>query len=231
MKEPHTGSRRRFLGKMIGAAAAASLPVAKMSTAGAVEMDAEDTWLGEVTGKHRCFFDFPEHKRGAGLVHILNYVATYKNAYGVEAGDVGTVGTLYSIGPNSSISMGFNDAMWAKYKLGEYVNLNDPATGKPSTRNIYYEFAEGSEVPRVGPIGPFAEATVSALQKNFGTTFLLCNNALMALAMDLSAKGFGETDPIYAELKDNILPGIHLVPAMVIAIEKAQAAGISYNKQ
>ena len=44
-------------------------------------------------------------------------------------------------------------------------------------------------------------------------------------------KGFGETDAIYADLKNNILPGIHLVPAMVIAIEKAQAAGITYNKQ
>jgi len=216
---------------MIGAAAAASLPVAKMSSAGAVEMDAEDSWLAGVTGKHRCLFDFPQHKRGAGLVHILNYVSTYKNAYGVDVADVGTVGTLYSVGPNSSISMGFNNDMWAKYKLGEYINQNDPATGNPSKRNIYYEFAEGSDVPRVGPIGPFAEASVSALQKNFGTTFLLCNNALMAMSMDLSGKGFGETDAIYAELKDNILPGIHLVPAMVIAIEKAQAAGITYNKQ
>jgi hypothetical protein len=29
----------------------------------------------------------------------------------------------------------------------------------------------------------------------------------------------------------NLLPGISPVPAMVIAIEKAQAAGIRYNRQ
>ena len=64
-----------------------------------------------------------------------------------------------------------------------------------------------------------------------GTTFLLCNNATIALSMDLSMKGFGEIDAIGADLRANIMPGIHVVPAMVIAIEKAQGAGIAYNKQ
>ena len=231
MNDSNSKSRRRFLGKMIGAAAAASLPAAKMSAAGAAEMDSKDAWLAGVTGKHRCFFDFPQHKRGAGLVHIVNYVATYQSAYGADVADIGTVGTLYSIGPNSSISMGFSDAMWAKYKLGEYMDLIDPVTGEPAVKNPYYSAVEGAEVPRVGPLGPFPNATISALQDNFGTVFLMCNNALMAFSMDLSAKGFGETDAIYADLKGNILPGIQLIPAMVIAIEKAQGAGIAYNKQ
>ena len=64
-----------------------------------------------------------------------------------------------------------------------------------------------------------------------GTTFLLCNNAVTALSMDLSMQGHGEVDAIVADLKNHVHDGIHLVPAMVIAIEKAQAAGISYNKQ
>jgi hypothetical protein len=33
------------------------------------------------------------------------------------------------------------------------------------------------------------------------------------------------------ELRANLLPGVTIVPAMVIAIELAQAAGIRYNKQ
>jgi hypothetical protein len=194
-------------------------------------MDTKDKWLAGVTGKHRCIFDFPQHKLGAPLVHILNYVSTYKSAYNLDAADIGTIGTLYSVGPNSSISMGFSDDMWVKYKLGEYMNLTDPSTGKPTVKNPYYAPVEGSVVPRVGPIGPFPQATISALMESFGTTFIMCNNALMAISMDLSSKGFGETDPIYADLKGSILPGIHLVPAAVIAIEQAQAAGIAYNKQ
>jgi hypothetical protein len=36
---------------------------------------------------------------------------------------------------------------------------------------------------------------------------------------------------IQKELTSNMLPGVTMVPAMVIAIEKAQAAGIRYNRQ
>jgi hypothetical protein len=33
------------------------------------------------------------------------------------------------------------------------------------------------------------------------------------------------------ELRANLLPGVTIVRAMVIAIEQAQAAGIRYNRQ
>jgi hypothetical protein len=216
---------------MLGAATAATLPLAKMSTAAAAQQNGHDDWLNGINGSHKCLFDFPQHKRGAGLVHILNYIATYRDVYGVDVSDISTVGTLYSVGPNSSIAMAFNDDMWGKYRFGEYLALDDPQTGKPAVRNLFNKTLDGDEMPRIGPIGPFPDATVSALQANMGTTFLLCNNAVTALGMDLSGKGFGATDGITTDLKANTLAGIHLVPAMVIAIEKAQAAGIPYNKQ
>lgn len=231
MNTTDTKARRKFLGKMLGAATAASLPLAKLSTATAAEGSEHDKWLDGITGSHKCFFDFPQHKKGAGLVHILNYIATYQAAYGVDVSDVSTVGTLYSVGSNSSIPMAFNDDMWGKYKFGEYLSLDDPQTGKSAVRNLFYKTLEGDEIPRVGTIGPFPDASISALQANMGTTFLLCNNAAIALGMDLERLGFGSAADITAELLDNMMPGIHVVPAMVIAIEKAQAAGISYNKQ
>jgi intracellular sulfur oxidation DsrE/DsrF family protein len=226
-------SRRVFLGKMIGAATAAALPVAKMSAASAAsaEMDSQDSWLKGINGEHKCMFDFPAHKNGAGLVHIFNYITTYQAAYGADVSDVSTIGTLYSVGANSSITMAFTDEMWAKYKFGEYHSLDDPQTGKPAVRNLFYKTMDGDALPRVGNIGPFPDASVSALQEKMGTTFLLCNNAVTALSMDLSMQGHGETEAIIADLKNHVQPGVHLVPAMVIAIEKAQAAGISYNKQ
>jgi hypothetical protein len=33
------------------------------------------------------------------------------------------------------------------------------------------------------------------------------------------------------DLRANLLPGVTIVPAMVIAIDKAQEAGIKYNRQ
>ena len=222
-------SRRKFLGTMLGATAA--LPIARMSSAAPVEMDAQDAWLADVGGEHKCLFDFPAHKRGAGLVHMLNYINTYQAAYGAEVGDIGTVGTLYSIGPNSSITMAFTDDMWKKYRFGEYQELNDPQTGEPAVRNLFYKTLEGDEIPRIGPLGPFPDASVSALQEKFGTVFLLCNNAVMALGMDLARLGRGNMEEIVADLKSHIHEGVRLIPAMVIAIEKAQGAGIAYNKQ
>ena len=229
MKSSSKKSRRKFIGSVLGATAA--LPLAKISAAATVEMGTQDEWLTRINGRHKCLFDFPQHKKGAGLVHILNYIATYQNAYGVDIGDISTVGTFYSIGPNSSIPMAFTDDMWAKYRLGEYLNLDDPKTKKPAVRNLFYETLDGDELPRVGPIGPFPGASISVLQENMGTIFLLCNNALGALSMDLDRLGFGSTADIQADLMAHIHHGIDLVPAIVIAIEKAQAAGISYNKQ
>ena len=48
------------------------------------------------------------------LLHILNYINTYSAVYKTGPGQVGAVGTFYSAGNQSSISLGFNDAMWAK---------------------------------------------------------------------------------------------------------------------
>ena len=61
--------------------------------------------------------------------------------------------------------------------------------------------------------------------------FLLCNNALGAWCMELEARGKGKMADTDKDLRANLLPGVTIVPAMVMAIEKAQAAGIRYNRQ
>ena len=72
--------------------------------------------------------------------------------------------------------------------------------------------------------------SIESLQK-MGTKFILCNNALEAWCLELEARGKGKMAGILADLKANTLPGVTIVPAMVIAIEKAQVAGIKYNRQ
>ena len=64
-----------------------------------------------------------------------------------------------------------------------------------------------------------------------GTKFLMCNNALSSWTFELAARGKGAQPDIDKQLRAHLLPGVTVVPAMVIAIEKAQSAGISYNKQ
>jgi hypothetical protein len=64
-----------------------------------------------------------------------------------------------------------------------------------------------------------------------GTKFLLCANAFGGWCLELEARGKGKMADLMKDLQANMLPGVTIVPAMVIAIEKAQAAGIRYNRQ
>jgi hypothetical protein len=234
-----TTHRRRFLGRVLGTAAALSVgSAARLVEAGQGPASGPDDWLKNVKGTHRCLFDFPQHKNGFPLLHIANYLGTYAGAYKTTAGQVGAVGTFYGMGGQSSIPLAFNDAMWAKYGLGEYTGLKD-AAGKGYTRNVFHKptgddmhlLMQAMQAP---PIPMFAGAMpnlgVESLQK-MGTTFLLCANAFGGWCAELEARGKGKAAALQTELSANLLPGVIIVPAMVIAIEKAQGAGISYNRQ
>src|SRR5262245_47202939 len=98
-------NRRAFFGRMFGAAAVASLPIAEAAEAAQATKSAAagpDSWIAEVKGTHRTLFDFPQHKNGFPLVHILNYLNTYKEGYKAAPATVGAVGTFYSMGNQSS---------------------------------------------------------------------------------------------------------------------------------
>ena len=238
MTSEPTNDRRNFLGWMFGAAtAAASFSIAGARPAAAQQSGADD-WIKEVKGTHRCLFDFPQHKNGFGLLHILNYLNTYSSAYKAGAGQVGAVGTFYGVGPQASIPLAFNDAIWAKYELGAYTGLKD-AAGKAYARNVFHRpttkdlhlLMQAIESPMIPALADAMPALgIESLQK-MGTKFLLCNNALGIWCLELEARGKGKTQDIDKELRANLLPGVTIVPAMVIAIDQAQEAGIKYNRQ
>ncbi len=229
--------RRGFLGRLVGAAAAFGVSLAAPPRADA-QAAAADDWLKDVKGTHRSFFDFPRHANGVGLLHILNYLNTYAAAYKAAPGSVGAVGTFYGIGGGASISLAFNDAMWAKYGLGEYTGLKD-AAGKPYARNPFHRptkdelhlLMQAMQTPTISLFaGAMPALGIESLQK-MGTKFLICANALGAWCGELEARGKGKAADLDKELRANMLAGVTIVPAMVIAIEQAQNAGVAYNRQ
>src|SRR5215831_1114789 len=182
--------RRGFLGRMLGVAAAGfvSVGAAEAQTKAAepqtkkaaAPASGPDAWISEVKGTHRCLFDFPQHKNGAPLLHILNYLNTYNEAYKSAPGSVGAVGTFYSIGTQSSIGLGFNDTMWAKYALGDYLGLKDKS-GKAYTRNVFQKptaddvhiVIQAFQTPNIPELaGEIPAMSIENLQK-MGTKFLL----------------------------------------------------------
>ena len=177
-----------------------------------------DNWLKGLNGKHKQFFDSPAPAGGIVLVHIMNYYDTWNKAYGVADKDIDAVGTFYG----ATTFYGVNDAMWAKYRIGEFVEAND-ASGKPATVNPW----------RTAPVilgMTLAPASIEALQKR-GATFILCNNALTIFSGILAQKRGLDPKEVYEDLKANILPGVELIPGMVVAVEQAQAAGLAYHRQ
>jgi intracellular sulfur oxidation DsrE/DsrF family protein len=229
--------RRKFLGRVAGATAAAGVAIYGTRALAAAESGADD-WIKEVKGTHRCLFDFPQHKNGFPQLHILNYLNTYATAYQTTPGQVGAVGTFYSVGTQASIPLAFNDTIWAKYELGAYTGLKD-ADGRSYTRNVFnrptpkdlHLLMQAVGTPTIPALADAVPAIgIENLQK-MGTKFILCANALGIWCLELEARGKGKAGEIEKELRANVLPGVTIVPAMVIAIDKAQEAGIKYNRQ
>jgi hypothetical protein len=213
-------ARRLTLGAAALALVAGATAMSPAATARPEEGSAApaDLWLKTANVKHRQLFDSPAPNGGIPLVHILNYYDTWNKAYGVADKDIRGIGTFYG----ATTFFGVNDAMWNKYQIGEFLGEKD-AAGKAATANPWRTtpVVLGMSLP---------QASIESLQKR-GASFILCNNALTIFSGALAKARGLEADAVYRDLKANILPGVELIPGMVVAIEQAQAAGISYHRQ
>ncbi len=229
MIEESLPKRREFLGKLAAGAVALGLS-GTVPRAFAAERHSltdiapSDKWLGSVTGKHRQFFDMPNHENGWGLLHVRNYLNTMRDTYHVNHPDVTAVVTIYGMGTMAA----FNDAMWKKYNLGVASKVMD-GSNAPATANVFYAAPGGSNSLSISgtPIPVPADASISSLQQR-GAVFILCNNAFNVWMGLLAGGDAAKTAGLRKEFEGNILPGVYLVPAMVVAVNQAQKNGCSY---
>lgn len=212
-------ARRDFLHRATALAVGVAASPGALSAA-VVDTSAQDhdRWLTDLRAPNRTLFDIPTTSTGVGPVHILNYYNTYNSAYGVPDSDINAIGTFYG----QTTLLAVNDAMWAKHRLGELLDLKNTA-GQAFTTNPWRTSvrAHGSDI---------AAASIEALQKR-GVVFLVCNNALNNWVRQVANARGGEVAAVDREIRANLLPGVVVVPAMVIAIERAQKAGFAYNRQ
>jgi intracellular sulfur oxidation DsrE/DsrF family protein len=216
---------RRFafaLGASTMAAAAAIVLFVPTSEARATAPEGSefhDLWLTELTGSHRQLFDSPQPLGGIPLEHILNYHNSLNSAYRVPDTRINAIGTFYG----GTTLHGLNDAMWTKYGIADFLKGAGIDAGSGATPNPWR-----SNPTIVGMSMP--DASIEALQRR-GTQFIICNNALTYFATMLAQSKGLDPAAVTADWKANILPGVELVPAMVIAIGQAQDAGLAYHRQ
>jgi len=212
---PITGARRAFLGQ-VGASALAIVGAPAILHAESLGLGvlapADDRWLDGLKGKYRQYFDATTVNSGFSLAYAMNWMDTMKAAYELKDSDVNAVVGLRHF----SIPIAYTDAIWAKYKLGEFANVIDPQTKAPATRNIFYNAKAGDLM--------FPSMAVDKLQPR-GVTFVVCNLAHTIISGMLGQKLGMSADEAKAEWAKGMIPGFTLVPSGVLAVHRAQEKG------
>jgi hypothetical protein len=213
-------SRRSFIGALSAAAGTALLrPADARASASSRPLPATEewdlSWLDQLKGKHKQVFDLG----GPEIEAVANYLRAFREVYRLEHPHVNVVvGVAYKAYPLNAV-----DALWSKYQLGARWKIDDPLTGKPSTRNIFIE-------PPAGASGVAREVSVRALQSR-GAIFWQCNNALNKIVGELARDTKQPFDEVRAELIAGLLPGVKLIPAHTMLIGLAQEHGCTYEKR
>ena len=220
-------SRREFIERVTASAVAigvGSTSLAAEASAAVPSAKPDESWLQGVKGNHAQIFDMSQPQGGFALIKVSNYLDTYKAAYDLAFPKVVAIVSLWG----ATTPLGFNDAMWAKYNFSTMTNTLTRGTKAPVTRNPFVATAAGAATMGLeATVDVPASSTMSALQQR-GARFILCNNAFNFWVGRLSAGGAGEVKAIRSELEQNMVPGVTIVPAMVIAFNRAQEEGASY---
>lgn len=200
-------------------------PLALAPARGTGEFD--DSWTRKVqAAMHKSVFDSPEINDGLALFQAWIFRAGYKAALDDEAADVLPVVVLR----HAATVLAFDDALWAKYRIGGARNVTDPATKQPAVRNPWARprAGETSDSP-VAALLPGIDPTVEGLVKS-GAVVLACDLALRNFARGVAARSGGDADAIATELRAGVIPGVILQPSGVYASIRAQEVGAAFMR-
>jgi hypothetical protein len=164
-------------------------------------------WPGKLPGRHRQVTDAYDVFGGFPLYFAYNFLTPNQSA------------TAVVILRHIAFPLALNHAMWAKYKIGENLKVNDPETKAPAVKNPYFE-------PKPGVL-VFDDAAIDRLLAR-GTVFGACNVALQGQSKRMAGSAGVTPDEAAKEWAANIIPGITVIPSGVWGVNRAQEAGCTY---
>ena len=203
-----------------GSATARAQSTAETSTAWHPTRHTEDDWFEAVTAKHRVFFDTTTAGGfGQAIVFGNNTFIANRTGYGLTDADV----ALVICARHESTPFAYTEAMWAKYgaALAERAKFSDPKTNQPPTVNVFLTAGYGESLRNRGVL-------LDAVIKR-GVRLAVCAMATRAAASLIAQKTGGKVDEVFKELSDNLVPNAHLVPAGIVAVNRAQERGYSFT--
>ncbi len=127
--------------------------------------------------------------------------------------------------------LNYDDYVWKKYKIGEWLKVTDPATGKGAEKNIFYPSESAPSDNKVANDpnnmkSAFQATRIQSLQAR-GVQFLSCHTATEVQArMLINRLKLSETpEEVVQDLLSHVIPGALVVASMVAAIALLQAEG------
>ncbi|HZL28168.1 MAG TPA: hypothetical protein VFC39_16725 [Acidobacteriaceae bacterium] len=183
---------------------------------------AEFTALLKHAGRAKQVFDVRAIGEGKFLNGMKNTLNGFQFGFGIAPASIKVVAALH--GPANLLN--FSDAMWQKYPLGRFAQVNDPKTGKPAARNIYLHKTANTSTDLNDRASIYQDFTIEALQHR-AVQFLSCHNATEEVVRGMVAQASLKTpvEEIVHDLQTNTVPGVLIVPAMVSAISLLQSEG------
>jgi intracellular sulfur oxidation DsrE/DsrF family protein len=183
---------------------------------------AEFDKLAKYSAQVKQVYDIRPIADGKFLNNIKNSLNGFQVGFGIPAQQIKIAAALH--GPSNMLN--FDDTMWEKYRLGEFLQVNDPKTGRPATRNPYVQKTTSNSTNLEDRNSTYQDTSIEALQER-GVQFLSCHTAteeqvnamITKYALKLSA------EEIVKDLQSHTLKGVLIVPAMVAAISLLQSSG------
>jgi intracellular sulfur oxidation DsrE/DsrF family protein len=224
-------SRRSFLSDLGVAASAAGATLAVSTTAARAQTPSDgrwqparhekDDWFDQLPGKHRFFFDTSTPDALADAIQFAgNYFSANKGGYGLENADLAVIVCMR----HRSAPFAFNDAMWAKYgvTLAKRAQFVDPKTKESPKVNFYTP-----TVPAATATGSPARGRGLAGLMALGVQFAICDLSTHAIAGLIADASGGTPEAVYKEITANLIDRARLVPAGIVAVNRAQERGYS----
>lgn len=176
----------------------------------------KDDWLDKPSSKHRVVFDSTSAETfGEAVFFANNFVRVNRSAYGLENSDV----AVLVIARHRSTPFGYNDAMWAKYgvAIAERALVQEPKTKLAPKVNLFNATGYGETLHNRG-------VTLDALAKQ-GVQLGVCSVSTRGYAGVIADVTGGNADAIFNELTSNLVSNALMVPAGIVAVNRAQERG------
>jgi hypothetical protein len=172
-------------------------------------------------------FDVVQIGDGKALNSIKNSLNGLRFGFGIPENQIKIAVALH--GPANMLN--YDAYVWDKYRIGEWLNVTDPATGKPAVKNPFYRSKGGQtrESASKDPDDPdslYQDTSMQALQAR-GVQFLSCHTALEEQVRVLIRRDKLPQSPeqMVREMLAHTLPGVLVVAAMGAAIALLQIEG------